>query len=185
MAKTSSNPMKKDTIAPDFTLPDVISEKPVSLSEIQSEVATVILFICNHCPFVVHIIDGIVSLAKTYQAKGIAFVAVSSNDVVNYPEDAPDQMAAFAKQYGVTFPYLYDESQAVAKAYDAACTPDIYVFDSNLRSVYHGQFDASRPSNDTPVTGADLAAALDALLTGTPVSGNQKPSIGCNIKWKA
>ncbi len=172
------------TVAPDFTLLDTVSGKEVSLKELSSTRATVIMFICNHCPYVIHVNEEIVRLAKDYQSAGVAFIAISSNDVVNYPADAPDKMTALAKAEGYTFPYLYDETQAVAKAYDAACTPDFYVFDGDLRLAYRGQLDGSRPNSGIPLTGEDLRSALDAVLLGRPVASEQRPSAGCNIKWK-
>tara|TARA_Y100001933_G_C18947285_1_gene542154 strand:+ start:135 stop:668 length:534 start_codon:yes stop_codon:yes gene_type:complete len=172
------------TPAPDFKLPDTISGKSLSLGELKSDKATVIMFICNHCPFVKHVDEGIVSLAKDYQAKGVSFIAISSNDVENYPQDSPELMKEEAEKVGYTFPYLYDETQQVAKAYDAACTPDFYVFDADLKCAYRGQLDDSRPGNGKPVTGKDLRAALDEILEGKPVSAPQIPSLGCNIKWK-
>ena len=143
------------------------------------------MFICNHCPFVKHVQTGLVKLANDYLPKGISFVAISSNDVKNYPDDSPERMKEVAKQFGYPFPYLYDESQDIARAYGAACTPDFYIFDKDLKCVYRGQMDDSRPSNDIPVTGKDIRAALDAILAGKSVSEDQKPSIGCNIKWKS
>lgn len=145
---------------------------------------TVIMFICNHCPFVVHVNPKISELAREYQAKGIGFVAISSNDVDNYPQDAPHLMKQKAKEEGYTFPYLYDETQEVARAYDAACTPDLYLFDADLKLVYRGQLDDSRPGNGIPLSGKDLKAAMDALLDGEPIDPDQRPSLGCNIKWK-
>ncbi len=184
MAATPSNMLPLGTEAPDFTLPDTLTGNAVSLNEIASDKATVVMFICNHCPYVIHIIDETVAFAKKYQEKGVGFIAISSNDIENYPMDAPDKMKVFAEEKGFTFPYLYDESQDVAKAYDAACTPDIYLFDKDKKLVYRGQFDGSRPQSGKPVTGEDLGAAIDALLIGEEVSSNQIPSIGCNIKWK-
>ncbi|WP_343327565.1 thioredoxin family protein [Roseivirga pacifica] len=172
------------TQAPDFSLFDTISGKKVSLNELKSNKATVILFICNHCPFVKHVDAGIVALAKDYQAKGVAFIAISSNDVQNYPQDGPDLMKEEAEKVGYSFPYLYDETQAVAKAYDAACTPDFYIFDAEMKCAYRGQLDGSRPGNGVPVTGSDMRAALDEILDGKPVSAQQIPSLGCNIKWR-
>ncbi|NKB46191.1 MAG: redoxin domain-containing protein [Legionellales bacterium] len=184
MALTPSNMLALGTPAPDFTLPDTISQTDVSLANIKSDIATVVMFICNHCPYVKHLQQALVDIANTYQAKGIAFVAISANDVENYPDDAPDKMRDIAKHYHYPFPYLYDETQAVAKAYKAACTPDFFIFDQTLQCVYRGQFDDSRPGNDTLVTGRDLRQALDHLLVGEPVSSEQRPSVGCNIKWK-
>ena len=184
MARTPSNLLEKGALAPDFTLPDTVSDKSLSLSELKGEKGTLIMFICNHCPFVLHVNDELVRLAKEYQAQGISFVAISSNDVVNYPQDGPELMKLQAEKVGYTFPYLYDETQEVAKAYDAACTPDLYVFDEDLKSVYHGQLDDSRPGNGIPVTGESMRAVLGLLVNGTTYDGPEKPSIGCNIKWK-
>ena len=184
MALTPSNPFPTGTIAPDFTLPDAVSEKMLSLQNLKGEKGTVIMFICNHCPFVIHVNEELVRLAKDYQSKGIDFIAISSNDVDTYPQDAPPFMKQLATEQGYTFPYLYDESQAIAEAYDAACTPDFYLFNKNLESVYHGQLDSSRPGNGIPVTGNNMRAAIDALLEGKDPIDNQLPSIGCGIKWK-
>ena len=184
MANTPSNMLPLGTRASNFRLPDTVSGKELELGEIKGEKATLIMFICNHCPFVKHVNAGIVSMAKEYQSRGVGFVAISSNDVENYPDDSPELMTVNAQQEGYTFPYLYDESQEVAREYDAACTPDFYLFDGELGLVYRGQMDDSRPGNGLPVTGEDLRAAIDAVLAGSPVSPNQKPSIGCNIKWK-
>lgn len=184
MAETLSTMNPLGFVAPDFKLPDTISGRPSSIDELKSEKATVIMFICNHCPFVKHVNKGIVSLANDYLPKGISFIAISSNDAGNYPEDSPEKMKAYAERLGYPFPYLYDESQEVARAYDAACTPDFYIFDRTMKCVYRGQLDDSRPGNNKAVTGADIRAALDAILSGKPVDPNQKPSIGCNIKWK-
>ena len=177
--------MPLGTQAPQFTLPDVVTGTDKSLDELRSSSGTVVMFICNHCPFVIHIQDELVRLAKAYQARGIAFIAISSNDVTTHPDDAPSKMKERALQKGYPFPYLYDESQEVARAYQAACTPDFYVFDAELRCVYRGQLDDARPGDATPVTGQDLRSALDAVLAGQSVDANQKPSSGCNIKWKA
>ncbi len=172
------------TTAPDFKLPDT-DGKTVSLADFKDKSALLVLFICNHCPYVKHIRAGLAQLARNYLPKHVAVVGINSNDVANYPEDSPAKMKAEAKSSGYFFPYLYDESQAVAKAYHAACTPDIYLFDQNQKLVYRGQFDDSRPGNEIPVTGRDLRAALDAVLAGKPVPPNQKASVGCNIKWKS
>jgi thiol-disulfide isomerase/thioredoxin len=184
MAVTPSNMLPLGTQAPDFTLPDVISKKPLSLKQLKSDKATVIMFICNHCPFVKHVQQELVKVANDYQAKGIRFIAINSNDIENYPDDAPDKMGAVAESLGYPFPYLFDETQQVAKAYQAACTPDFYVFDKDLKCVYRGQLDDSRPGNNIPVTGKDLRAALDCILSNQSVDSQQKPSMGCNIKWK-
>jgi peroxiredoxin len=183
MALTPSNMLSLGTKAPDFTLIDTISDTMISLESAKGTQGTVIMFICNHCPFVKHVNEGLVSLANDYISKGIDFVAISSNDVKNYPADAPELMKENAQQHQFPFPYLYDEKQEVAKAYDAACTPDFYIFDEDLQLVYRGQLDDSRPNNGIPVTGSDMRAALDALLNGETISEIQKPSIGCNIKW--
>lgn len=172
------------TTAPDFKLPDT-NGKTVALADFKDKSALLVLFICNHCPYVKHIRTGLAQLARDYSPRGVAIVGINSNDVANYPEDSPAKMKEEVKSAGYTFPYLYDESQAVAQAYRAACTPDIYLFDKNRELVYRGQFDDSRPGNGVPVTGKDLRAALDAVLAGKPVSPNQKTSIGCNIKWKS
>ncbi len=170
--------------APDFTLPDTVSGKILSLNDLKGEHATVIMFICNHCPYVKHVNSQLVQLAKDYQPKGISFVAISSNDVEKYPQDGPELMKENALQEGYPFPYLYDETQEVAKAYHAACTPDFSIFDADLRCVYRGQLDDSRPKNDSISDGKDIRAALDAILNQQPVSAQQMPSLGCNIKWK-
>lgn len=173
------------TKAPDFELPDMLSGKTLRLSDMASARATVVMFLCNHCPYVLYVNPEIVRIAAKYHPLGVSFIGISSNDAAAYPEDAPDKMKDHAREVGYTFPYLYDESQDVARAYDAACTPDFYVFDGNLKLVYRGQLDASRPKrNPIPSTGEDLRAALDAVLAGRPVEGIQRPSGGCNIKWK-
>lgn len=172
------------TTAPDFKLPDT-NGKTVSLTVFKGAPALVVMFICNHCPYVKHIRGGLAQFARDYASKHAAIVAISSNDVENYSEDSPAKMKEEVKSVGYTFPYLYDETQEVAKAYRAACTPDIYLFDKNQKLVYRGQFDDSRPGNGVSVTGKDLRAALDAVLAGKAVSANQKASMGCNIKWKA
>ena len=184
MARTESNMLPLGTEAQDFLLPDTVSGQTLSLNDIASQKATVLMFICNHCPYVKHINKGIVQLANDYIPLGVAFAAISSNDVENYPDDSPELMKQTATEEGYPFPYLYDESQEVARAYDAACTPDFYVFDGHLHLVYRGQLDRSRPGSDTPVTGKDLRAALDAVLSNKPVDPEQWPSVGCNIKWK-
>ncbi len=184
MVETASHMIPLGTSAPDFNLLDVVSHQKVSLTATQSHRATVIMFISNHCPFVQHLEEGLIQLANDYQPKGVRFIAISANDAVQYPEDGPDKMKERAIARNYPFPYLYDENQSVAKAYHAACTPDFYIFDQDLSCVYRGQFDDSRPSNKAPVTGNDLRAALDALLLGRKVDDHQKPSIGCNIKWK-
>ncbi|MBT8394464.1 MAG: thioredoxin family protein [Flavobacteriaceae bacterium] len=184
MARTLSNMLPLNTVAPDFSLFDTATGKILSLQELKGKKATVIMFICNHCPFVIHVNKELVNVANMYMAKGVNFIAISSNEVVNYPQDGPDKMKVHAKENNYPFPYLYDESQDVAKAYDAACTPDLYAFDADLKLKYRGQLDASRPGNDIPVTGKDLRHAIDCILSGTRNKSKQKPSIGCNIKWK-
>jgi thiol-disulfide isomerase/thioredoxin len=170
--------------APSFTLPDVVSNQEVSLEALKSDVATVIMFICNHCPYVKHVQKQLVQLANDYLPKGVAFIAINSNDAVQYPEDGPDNMKKVAEEFQYPFPYLYDETQKVAKDYQAACTPDFYIFDGKLSCVYRGQLDDSRPGNGLPVTGSYIRAALDSILNNEPIQVQQKPSIGCNIKWK-
>ncbi len=170
--------------APDFTLPDTVSGKDLSLNDLKGEVATVVMFICNHCPYVKHVNKQLVSLANDYLPKGVSFIAISSNDVANYPEDSPELMTENAKQEHYPFPYLYDETQEVAKAYHAACTPDFSIFDKDLLCVYRGQLDDSRPKNNSVSDGKDIRIALDNILEGVPVSVTQFPSMGCNIKWK-
>ena len=184
MARTPSNMLALGTVASDFNLYDTVSGETCSLQQLKGNKGTVILFICNHCPFVVHVNAELVAIANTYTENGIGFIAISSNDAKTYPQDGPDQMKVHAKTVGYPFPYLYDESQEVAKAYDAACTPDVYVYNADLRLVYRGQLDDSRPGNGIPVTGKDIRHALDCLLERKENSTIQKPSIGCNIKWK-
>jgi len=184
MSRTASNMIPLGTNAPEFTLFDTVSGIEVSLSEKRGERATVIFFICNHCPFVIHVNDELVRIANQYSDKGIFFIAISSNDVQNYPQDAPLLMKKTAIELKYPFPYLYDETQDVAREYDAACTPDNYVFDHNLTLVYRGQLDESRPGNGVPLTGKDLRNALDCLIDRKENTQIQKPSIGCNIKWK-
>ncbi len=184
MARTPSNMLELGTVAPDFTLTNAITNSPVSLNDIKGTKGTVIMFICNHCPFVIHVNEEIVRIANDYRTQGFGFVAISSNDIINYPQDAPEHMWTTAQKNNYTFPYLYDETQEIAKAYDAACTPDFYLFDAGLKLIYRGQLDDSRPSNGIPVNGRDLRQALDAVLRNANVSETQKPSIGCNIKWK-
>lgn len=184
MSLTPSNMMSLGTKAPDFKLRDTVSDQSMDLNSLKGKKGTMVMFICNHCPFVVHVNPMIRELGITYQKKGIAFIAISSNDIARYPQDAPKLMREKAKTLGYTFPYLFDETQAVAKTYSAACTPDFYLFDEHLKLVYRGQLDDSRPGNGIPLSGQDLADAMDALLTNTEINPHQKPSIGCNIKWK-
>ncbi len=183
MARTPSTMLELGTQAPDFTLADPINGGSVSLSDFSGK-PLVVAFICNHCPYVKHIGEEFGEFAREYRAKGVAVVAINSNDAANYPDDAPEKMEAAADDWGFTFPYLYDETQEVAKAYQAACTPDLYLFDAEHKLVYRGQFDDSRPRNEEPVTGGDLRAACDALLKGKPIDPEQIPSLGCNVKWK-
>ena len=183
MAATLSNMMELGTIAPDFALLDTVSDKTLTLTDLKSDVATVIVFICNHCPYVKHINSKMVEVANKYQEKGVKFIAISSNSVETHPQDGPEHMKRIAKEQGYPFPYLYDETQEVAKAYQAECTPDLFVFDKDLKCVYRGQFDDSRP-NKGEATGKDLSTALNAIVAGEKVSEKQKPSMGCNIKWK-
>ena len=184
MALTPSTMLPLGTTTPYFKLPDT-NGKTVSPADFKDKSALLILFICNHCPYVKHIRSGLAELARDYRSRSVAIIGINSNDVANYPDDSPAKMKEEVRIAGYTFPYLYDESQTVAKAYRAACTPDIYLFDKSRELVYRGQFDDSRPGNGIPVTGKDLRAALDALLADKPVSPNQKASVGCNIKWKS
>jgi peroxiredoxin len=183
MVAVNSTMLPLGTRAPDFRLPDVCG-KTFSLADSDGASALLVIFMCNHCPYVKHVREGLAKLARDYRPRGVAVVGINSNDVANYPADSPAKMAAEAASAGYIFPYLYDETQAVAQAYRAACTPDLYLFDKDQRLVYRGQFDDSRPGNGVPVTGRDVRAALEAVLAGKPVSPIQKPSIGCNIKWK-
>ncbi|MGE5681846.1 MAG: thioredoxin family protein [Bacillota bacterium] len=184
MSATPSTMLPLGTKAPSFILPDTVTGKDIALEELKSDKATVIMFICNHCPYVKHILPVLVDLTKEYASKGISFIAISSNDVENYPEDSPEKMKELAKQFNFSFPYLYDQSQEAARNYQAACTPDFYIFDKDVQLIYRGQFDGSRPGNNIQVTGHDIKLALDQHLAGKEVFKEQIPSIGCNIKWK-
>jgi len=183
MAMTASAMLDLGTKAPDFSLPDTPG-RVVSLSDFDDAKALLVVFMCNHCPFVKHVLNGLLNLAREYQLKGVAVVGISANDVDTYPEDGPEMMAEFAERMSFPFPYLYDATQEVAKSFHAACTPDFFLFDEDRRLVYRGQMDDSRPGNHVPVTGADLRRALDAVLEGRPAPEEQRPSMGCNIKWK-
>ena len=183
MAVTPSTMLELGTTAPDFHLGDAVSGKVLSLADFKDAPALVVAFVCNHCPYVKHLGESLAAFGRDVQAKGVAMVGISSNDVSTHPQDGPEKMAQEAREVGYTFPYLYDETQDVAKAYRAACTPDFYVFDGERRLVYRGQFDDSRPGNKLPITGADLRDAVDAVLEGREISADQKPSMGCNIKW--
>ncbi|HUP91034.1 MAG TPA: thioredoxin family protein [Solimonas sp.] len=185
MSLTPSTMLPLGTRAPDFTLPDTVSGQSLTLAQLGPARATVVMFLCNHCPYVKHVNPELVRLPRDYQARDAAFVAISSNDVKSHPEDAPARMKAVAAELGYGFPYLYDESQDVARSYRAACTPDFFLFDGGLRLAYRGRLDASSPGNRLPLDGADLRAALDAVLAGSPAPARQLPSMGCNIKWKA
>jgi len=184
MAETPSTMIPLGTKAPDFHLLDMISHQKLSLDKLKSDKATVIMFICNHCPYVKHIQSKLVETANDYLAKGIAFIAICSNDAARYPSDSPEKMHDEAMQHHYPFPYLHDDTQTIAKAFHAACTPDLFVFDHDLRCVYRGRFDDSTPGNGRPVTGKDLREALDNILAGRQVNQDQKASVGCNIKWK-
>jgi peroxiredoxin len=184
MAETPSTMLGIGTLAPDFNLPDPSGGGKVSLADYAGK-PILVVFSCNHCPYVLHILESFTGFANEAQRRGLAVVMISSNDVAGYPDDSPEKMAALAQRYGFEFPYLYDESQQVALAYRAACTPDFFLFDSAHRLVYRGQYDASRPRNQAPVDGSDMRAAVDALLTDKPISQDQIPSVGCNIKWRA
>ena len=172
--------------APDFYLPDTVTGANYKLQDLKGDKGTVVMFICNHCPYVIHVKDQLIDIAKSYVKQGINTIAISANDIANYPQDAPDKMKAMMADWGRPFSaYLYDESQEVAKAYQAACTPDLYLFDANLACVYRGRLDGATPKNDVPLSGEDLRNALDNLVIGKPISEEQIPSIGCNIKWKS
>ncbi len=183
MARTPSNMVTLGTLAPEFTLLNTINDRLYSSEKLFNKNGAVIMFICNHCPFVIHIINEIVSISENYK-ENISFVAISSNDVINYPEDSPKLMKKLALHKNFSFPYLYDETQEVAKNFDAACTPDFFLYNDKKKLVYRGQMDDSRPGNGIPVTGNDLKVALDNLIKNKEISNEQKPSIGCNIKWK-
>ncbi|HMB64111.1 MAG TPA: thioredoxin family protein [Eudoraea sp.] len=184
MARTPSTMLALGTTAPDFSLTDTVSQKTLNLNTLKGDQGTLIMFICNHCPFVKHVNSELVQMARDYENDGIGFIAISSNDIENYPQDAPHLMKETALIEKYRFPYLFDETQEVARAYKAACTPDFYLFDKNLKLVYRGQLDDSRPGNGIPVTGSDLRGAIQALLHHKAIDPDQKPSIGCNIKWK-
>ncbi len=180
----SSTMLDLGTIAPDFSLPDAVSGKTISLSSLAGSKGLLVMFLCPHCPYVRHVHKTLASLLNEYADAPLSVVAIQSNDVKQYPEDGPEGMRTQVTEAGFAFPYLYDESQEIAKAYRAACTPDFFLFDGDRKLVYRGQMDGARPKNDTPVTGADLRAAIDALLAGRPITVEQRPSLGCNIKWK-
>lgn len=184
MVLTPSTMLSLGTTAPTFSLPNAIDGKQVSLEDFAQAPALLVVFMCNHCPYVKHVAAGLAKLAKDYQAKGVAVVGINSNDASAHPDDSPEKMKQDAAARGYTFPYLYDETQEVAKAYRAACTPDFYVFDGQRTLVYRGQMDSSRPNSGVPVTGQDLRASLDTVLAGKPAPADQRPSIGCNIKWR-
>nr|VFJ95916.1 MAG: Peroxiredoxin [Candidatus Kentron sp. LFY]VFK18847.1 MAG: Peroxiredoxin [Candidatus Kentron sp. LFY] len=182
---TPSTMLEIGTTAPDFSLPDLGADgRSVSRQDFRDAAGLLVIFMCNHCPYVHHVRKALMDFAREYRPKGLAIVAINANDVANYPDDSPDKMAEEVRNFGYTFPYLFDETQEVAKAYRAACTPDFFLFDKAGKLVYRGQFDDSRPKNDLPVTGRDLRAAADALLSGKTIDPNQKASLGCNIKWK-
>jgi thiol-disulfide isomerase/thioredoxin len=184
MARTPSNMMPLGDIAPYFTLPCPSTGQEVALNDIRGEQGTLVMFICNHCPYVLHVNEELSRLGKDYAHRGIGIVAINSNDVENYPDDSPEKMVEMARNMDYVFPYLFDETQEIAKAYDAACTPDFFLFDREMKLVYRGQLDPSRPFNELPVNGADLRNALDHLIDGKAIDPDQKPSLGCNIKWK-
>jgi peroxiredoxin len=185
MARTNSTMLPLGTVAPDFSLTDVVAGNAVTVATFAGKPALLMMFICRHCPYVKHVQQELVKLGNEYAAKGVGVLAVSSNDAEAYPDDAPESLKAMAQELGFAFPYAYDADQSVAKAYEAACTPDFYVFDAERRLVYRGQLDDSRPGNEKPVTGRDLRRALDAVLSHEPVPAEQTPSLGCNIKWRA
>ncbi len=183
MVETASNMLPLGTRAPDFSLVDATTGKEVALSDFEGSKALLVMFICNHCPFVVHVRDELTKIASDYAARGVGVVAINSNSIKTHPQDGPEHMRALAEELGWRFPFLFDATQEVAKRYKAACTPDFFVFDDQMRLAYRGQLDSSRPSSNVPVTGEDLRAALEDLLAGRPVSADQAPSLGCNIKW--
>lgn len=184
MARTPSTMLPLGTPAPGFSLPNVVTGASTSLSDFAGSKALLVIFLCQHCPFVIHIKSELAHLGKDYVEKGVGIVAISANDAEKYPQDDPEHLKAMAQELNLNFPLCYDETQVIARAYQAACTPDFFLFDGDFKLVYRGQLDSSRPGNDEPVTGADLRAAINAVLAGQPVSEDQKPSIGCNIKWK-
>jgi len=184
MALTPTTQIELGFRAPAFELPNVVKGSLQSLEELKGEKGTLVMFICNHCPFVIHVLDELVRLGQDYKESGIEIIAISSNNIVTHPQDSPDKMKELAVENGFEFPYLYDESQAIAKAYDAACTPDFSIFDASLSCVYRGQLDDSRPGNDIPLSGKDIREVLECLLNNEPITIDQKPSVGCNIKWK-
>lgn len=184
MARTPTKKIPLGFEPPYFELPEPLTGKTVSLNDIRGEKGTLVMFICNHCPFVIHVLHELINIGNDYKEKGIGIVAINANDVENYPDDHPDKMKTLVLEKNIPFPYLFDESQEVARAYDAACTPDFNLFDANNKCVYRGQLDGARPGNDIPVTGQDLRMALDQVLRGDKVPEDQMPSIGCNIKWK-
>ncbi|XTZ11071.1 MAG: thioredoxin family protein [cyanobacterium endosymbiont of Rhopalodia yunnanensis] len=184
MARTHSRMLPLGTKAPDFQLPDVVSEKPITLRTFAEKKALLVMVICQHCPFVKHVQNELVKLGEDYVKQGLGIVAISANDVSNYPDDSPENLRAMAQQLRFNFPFCYDESQETTKAYTAACTPDFFLFDRNFKLAYRGQLDDSRPGNDIPVTGKDLRAAIEAILEKKTVNNDQKPSLGCSIKWK-
>jgi peroxiredoxin len=185
MAKTLSTMLELGTPAPDFSLPDVVSGRTITLLSLRGQKALLVMFICRHCPFVKHIQGELARLGTDYRNRGVAIVAISANDAATYPDDAPERLKEMALELGFTFPYCYDETQEVAKAFSAACTPDFFLFNKERKLVYRGQLDDSRPDSGKPATGRDLRAALDAVLSDRPVGADQRPSVGCNIKWKA
>jgi peroxiredoxin len=185
MAGTESTMLELGTAAPDFALPDVVSGKTVRRDDFRGQKALLVMFICAHCPYVKHVEKSLAALGMDYDREPISIVAIGSNDAVSFPDDSPAGLKRQAQTLGFRFPYLYDESQDVARAYKAACTPDFFLFDGNMKLAYRGQFDRSRPGNGVPVTGEELRAAIDDVLAGKAVSGEQRPSIGCNIKWKS
>ena len=184
MALTASTMLPLGTTAPEFNLVDVVSQNKISLANFAEKKALLVMFICRHCPFVKHVQTELANIGNDYSQSDLGIVAISANDINNYPDDAPEMLKEMASELGFNFPLCYDETQEIAQAYTAACTPDFFLFDTDRKLVYRGQLDDSRPSNDKPVTGKDLRTAIDTVLSGKPVTGDQKPSIGCNIKWK-
>ena len=185
MALTETTNIPLGFIAPPFELLNPLTNKKEKLHDLKSTRATVIVFMCNHCPYVIHVLNQLVEISNEYKQKNVSFIGINSNDIISYPEDSPENMQKLVKDYNIKFPYLFDETQEVAKAYNAACTPDFNIFDKDMKCVYRGQIDSSRPGNDKVCDGKDLRQVIDEILNNNPISKNQIPSIGCNIKWKA
>ena len=184
MALTPTKKIPLGFLAPEFNLLNPVTNKFENLNDLKSDIVTVIVFMCNHCPYVIHVLDQLVQISNDYKSKKVRFIGINSNNIISHPEDSPEKMKTLVKEYNIPFSYLFDETQEVAKAYDAACTPDFSVFDKNMKCVYRGQMDASRPGNNEPINGSDLRDVIDLILNNQPIKKEQIPSIGCNIKWK-